>query len=291
MSNKIKTVTAIILFIVLAGVIVFQFMRLTKPTLEGGRIARPKVSKELKKTSAEEEKEKAEEAEKAVEAEKPAEKPEEKPAEEVAGQPKSREAKEGEIKEAKEIEAKEEVKEVPVVKEEAKELGKVRRPKSSLVASDIEERFWQSRFFEKNNVIVQRDPFIPPATASGKPPFGKLLTEPTEVSPTGQTGATVSPMPSLVPSEGGEIPLLPLPEEPIAPTVKIVLLGISSGSQSTTALFATTDQEGALSEKFLARPGWFVGQDYIFLGVKNGTAELLDTRTNKITYLSTGGSV
>ncbi len=157
---------------------------------------------------------------------------------------------------------------------------------------EVEQRYSSSRFFARNDIGQLRDPFIPPSPSSllagggGAKPFGIFE------QMTGEQGAQVSGATGAQAEEvATEIPLLPLPQEPLGPPIVIQLKGISKGSQSVTALFQITDESGKVLESFLARPGWVVGQDYIFIGISDGSAKLLDRKTNSVILLSIGGKL
>ncbi len=275
MSNTIKLVLVVVLFAALAVIIFFQFQKFVGPPA-GRRTEKVETP--------------APETKPAKEAQSPpAAQPKETPTEE---KPKEVEAPTAPSEPAPaEIEAE---KPEPAKPEEVKEAKMKERPKSPLISEKVEDAYRSSRFFERNQVTITRDPFTPIGVF---PTMGVQTTGAPEGTlqqifsgmPSGTTTQPGATPPSTAVS--GEIPLLPLPTEPLGPPLKVLLIGVSKGSQSPTALFAITDAGGTVLEKFLARPGWAVGQDYVFIGLENARAKLLDTRTNKMIYLSTGGSV
>jgi hypothetical protein len=146
-------------------------------------------------------------------------------------------------------------------------------PKISFMDEEVDEQFRESRFFVMNDVVPSKNPFVPmktfvpPRSLGGKPE---------------QLGPGFSPGGTLTGGDNGEIPLLPLPGETLGDVIPIKLIGVSTGSQSATALFEVD------GEVMLYHPGWLVGSDYVFVGAQFGKANLFNRKSNRIIQLASG---
>ena len=163
-------------------------------------------------------------------------------------------------------------------------------PKLGFISEEVEERFQSSRFFVRAPTSVEKDPFQPVGAAALPPGAEGAPTNILEkiFAPAG--GEKLAPTETF-PSTTTEVPLLPLPSEPLEPSLRVTVVGVCKGTESTTALITLADESGKTTQKFFARPGWLLGQDYIFLGVDNGFAKLLDRKTNQVIQLKTGGTL
>lgn len=251
MSERNKVLIAVALFAVLIVVLVIQFV-FVLPKRRGGPPA-PPITPTKPATSAQA------------------------PAQEAA-QPTAREAKPRVEKPKTEP--------AESIKEERQKPPESARPKLAFLSEEVENRYLSSRFFVENEITMEKDPFLP---------AGYIASSPQAQVPQvfegifGVEGGRAQPAEG-VPS-GAEVPALGLPKEAVTPALRVVLLGLSKGSQSTAALFSIMDEKGTELERFLARPGWVVGQDYVFLGVSGSNAELLDSRSNSVIQVSIGGAL
>lgn len=288
-SNMTKILVVVLLFVALAAVAVFQFMRLrpqpveappAQPQVQAEQAApQPGAPAEKPVTSTEAGVEAPVPEGAAAEAEKPAEAPagpaEPAPAPQapaVGGKPAGTPAP---AAEPKPPEAKTAAKGAPPGEpaappkrpEREKEL-----PKISFMDEEVDKQFRASRFFTMNSVVPSKNPFVPMRTFV---PLRALGGKPEQLG----SGAS---MLSGGASAGGEIPLLPLPGETLGEVIPVKLIGVSSGSQTATALF---EVDGIA---VLAHPGWLVGNDYVFVGAQFGKANLFDRKSNRIIQLASG---
>jgi|GEM_PF-3694526 len=162
--------------------------------------------------------------------------------------------------------------------------------KLAFVDEEVESRFRGSRFFARNRFEITRDPFLAPEVlATPKKPGeeGHPL-PPSQGGPPVQVAGT--------PGEIPEISLLPLPSEVLGEETHFTLMGVSLGRGGSTGLFrmeAAAGGEGAAAEAgvVMAHEGWLIGNDYVFLGIKGGKAQLLNRKDNSLILLSTGETV
>lgn len=289
-SNMTKTLVVVLLFVVLAAVAVFQFMRLHSQPTEPAPPPRPQVQAEQAAPQPEAPAEEpaapievepvtpAPEGE-AVEAVKPAKAPAG-PTEPAPPAPAAGEKPAEAPAPAPEPKPPPEAKPAPKAALPAQPAAPAKRPerkqelpKISFMDEEVDEQFRESRFFVMNDVVPSKNPFVPmktfvpPRSLGGKPE---------------QLGPGVFPGGMPAGGDNGEIPLLPLPGETLGDVIPIKLIGVSSGSQSAAALF---EVDGKV---ILAHPGWLVGNDYVFVGAQFGKANLLDRKSNRVIQLASG---
>jgi len=281
MSQRNKLIIAILLLVVLGVVIGLQFAGVF-PRPGGGRSAKRPPTAKVQRRAQEKPAQGAAEAPSASQPKEELARSEKPPAEASVA---SETAKQG-LEESKQGSAPS----VPGPAEPTAPKVVKALPKLGFLSEDVEERFQSSRFFARAPTTIEKDPFQPAGTAVLPLPAETTPTSVLEKMFTAPSGEKPAPT-ETSPAGTAEVPLLPLPSQPLAPSVKVTLLGVCKGAESTTALITVSDESGKTTQKFFARPGWLVGQDYIFLGLSNGFANLLDRKTNQVIQLKTGGTL
>lgn len=160
-------------------------------------------------------------------------------------------------------------------------------PKISFMDEKIDAAFSNSGFFKVNDVIPAGNPFLPPAVPV---PMRKVPGMPGQLPGMTAPGGSM-PEVAFTPPSGklGEIPVLPLPGETLGEPIRVTLTGISQSGNNATALFNVT--RGTAVETVMARPGWIIGNDYVFTGAVNGKAKVFDRKTNRVIQLATGETI
>ncbi len=146
------------------------------------------------------------------------------------------------------------------------------------IDEDIDKSFHASGFFSVNQVVPAASPFKPPAQ---RVPTHKLGGAAQQLSEFGLPSGSETRWPGM---DAGEVPLLPLPGETLGEPIVIRLIGVSQCGDSATALFTVGEGEDIV----LAHPGWTIGADYVFVGAEDGHAKVFDRKANKTIQLATG---
>jgi len=274
--NTLKTLLVVVLFVVLAAVVAYQFLRVTQRPAQqpAGEVPKPAATAEPAAQPPEGTAAPAEgappaagEAPPAPEAAAPPPPPPsaETPAA-AAGTPAQPSAQPAAAKPAQ------------APPPPAGEAAAVEIPRISFMDQAVEKSFRASSFFTVNRVIPAGNPFRPPTQRV--PP--RLLGGTPQ-----QLGATGQPTAAGWPSAGtSEISLLPLPGEALGARILVHLVAVSQSGSNATALFEV-GPEGS-PETVMAHPGWTLGNDYVFIGAENGQAKVFDRKANRVIQLATG---